>query len=99
MADDVTSGEIVRRLDELRRDVRNISNTYLSQGMWEEWRREAYDQRIRIIERGIAENKQVMDARTVEADRRYRTQVNLFVGAFLSIAGGAGLLVLQLVVR
>lgn len=107
--DDVSTGEIVRRLDELKADVRDMSRGYVRTELWLEQRGET-GRRIGDIEKDMGEMKahlqKEIDATRasietikVETDRRYRTTVNLALGAFLSFLGGAALMLIQLVAK
>lgn len=97
--DDVTLGEVVRRIDDLRRDVRDMRDGAVSTKTFEEWRREAYAPRMQGIEFDIKELRRDFDDKKAEDDRRFRTTVNLFIGGGISVFGGVVLLVLQLVAK
>lgn len=96
---EVTNGEIVRRLDELRLDVREMGGSFVRTSTFEDWRRESYGRRVGEVEKDNAETKAAFEAFKLETDRRYRTTVNLFIGGGITLFGGAFLLVLQLVAK
>lgn len=53
--------------------------------------------RIGDLEHDVTELQGELKATKDDSERRYRTSVNLAMGAFLSFMGGAALLALQLV--
>lgn len=95
---EVTNGEIVRRLEAIHEEMRHMSASFVRAELYESQRQES-GRRMGEIEHDVAVEKAAREADKLEADRRYRTTVNLFIGGFISIAGGAFLLVLQLVAK
>jgi hypothetical protein len=96
--DTISNGEIVRRLDSIQADVRSMSGTFVRTDLYESQRQET-GRRTGDVERDIEQIKAQREADKLEADRRYRTTVNLFIGGGISLFGGLFLFVLQLVTK
>jgi hypothetical protein len=93
---EVTLGEIVRRLDSLHDELRHQSGTFVRSELYESQRQDN-GRRIGDVEKDVTEVRTAFDSFKLETERRYRTTVNLFIGGFISLLGGGFLLVLQVV--
>lgn len=98
MADDVTLGEVVRRIDSIHDELRHMGGSFVRAELYESQRQEN-GRRIGDIEKEVSDVKSARDADKLEADRRFRTSVNLFIAGGVSLFGGAVLLLLQLVAK
>jgi hypothetical protein len=107
--EEVTNGEIVRRLDSLHEELRHMSSSFVRTELYESQRQDS-GRRVGDLEhemaearaihdRDIAELRTQRDADKLENDRRNRTIQNMFIGGGISIFGGAGLLLFQLVAK
>lgn len=96
--DEVTNGEIVRRLESLHDDVRSMSGTFVRVELYDSHRKET-GRRIGEAERSIAALRSDRDADRLENDRRYRNTVNIGLATLLSFMCGVGLFLLQLVAK
>ena len=103
MPDEVTNGEIVRRLDDLRRDFRDMQsgmqNGYVTKDKFEDWKKDVYGPRVRGVEDDLKEVRLSFEAKKLEDDRRFRTTVNLFIAGGISLFGGTVLLLVNLVAK
>lgn len=98
MTDEVTNGEIVRRLEDLSKDVRAMSGTFVRTELYESQRQDA-GRRVGEIEKDVVENKTEFNAFKLLSDQRYRNTVNMFIMGGIGFAGSVGLYLLQLVAK
>jgi hypothetical protein len=96
--DEVTNGEIVRRLESLHQDVRGMNGAFVRVDLYDSQRQDS-GRRVGNVERELAKLRADREADKLENDRRYRNVVNIGIAALLSFLGGVGLFLLQLVAK
>jgi hypothetical protein len=95
---EISNGEIIWRLEALRSEVKDMASTFVRMDLHESQRTDT-GRRVGEVERSLGIAQAAIDAVKKDAEARYRTTVNLALGAFLSFLGGVVLMILNLVAK